>query len=363
MSETTQGLVEQLAAAGEWPEPRLLEAVVAQGDESIEPLREILRREVHGWPEEAPLDHAIHLLGVLQAAATVPELIGLFRHYDNETIDSAAEALAQIGPPAVEPALAIARDATVHPSSRSSALSAAVQAAGEDPVLRAACAATARELLANVLARARELAEEAARAPAPAADAAPPEGEAMAGDGNSLPKVAAEAAEDQDWEDEDSEEDEELDEEDWEDEDIEEPNARDDELSMATMLVSDLAHLADAQGRDLIQDAYDAHIVDDWFIGPADVAELYREGGSKPRKATPGRWLEQYRQHYQDHIARERREAREKLKASPTQKLPPTPGAPPLPLSGPPRKIGRNDPCWCRSGKKYKHCHWRQDRG
>jgi hypothetical protein len=22
---------------------------------------------------------------------------------------------------------------------------------------------------------------------------------------------------------------------------------------------------------------------------------------------------------------------------------------------------GRNDPCWCSSGKKYKHCHWRED--
>ena len=21
------------------------------------------------------------------------------------------------------------------------------------------------------------------------------------------------------------------------------------------------------------------------------------------------------------------------------------------------RKVGRNDPCWCRSGKKYKNCH------
>jgi preprotein translocase subunit SecA len=25
-------------------------------------------------------------------------------------------------------------------------------------------------------------------------------------------------------------------------------------------------------------------------------------------------------------------------------------------------KIGRNDPCWCGSGKKYKHCHMKQDR-
>lgn len=23
--------------------------------------------------------------------------------------------------------------------------------------------------------------------------------------------------------------------------------------------------------------------------------------------------------------------------------------------------IGRNEPCWCGSGKKYKHCHWKED--
>ncbi|MEL7233198.1 MAG: SEC-C metal-binding domain-containing protein, partial [Chloroflexota bacterium] len=26
------------------------------------------------------------------------------------------------------------------------------------------------------------------------------------------------------------------------------------------------------------------------------------------------------------------------------------------------KKIGRNDPCWCGSGKKYKHCHYKEDR-
>jgi len=25
------------------------------------------------------------------------------------------------------------------------------------------------------------------------------------------------------------------------------------------------------------------------------------------------------------------------------------------------KKLGRNDPCWCGSGKKYKDCHWRED--
>jgi len=27
--------------------------------------------------------------------------------------------------------------------------------------------------------------------------------------------------------------------------------------------------------------------------------------------------------------------------------------------SGP--QLGRNDPCWCGSGKKYKHCHMQSD--
>ena len=42
----------------------------------------------------------------------------------------------------------------------------------------------------------------------------------------------------------------------------------------------------------------------------------------------------------------------------------PTPGAPPLPPPDVPgtfvrseRKVGRNQPCTCGSGKKYKHCH------
>jgi preprotein translocase subunit SecA len=24
-------------------------------------------------------------------------------------------------------------------------------------------------------------------------------------------------------------------------------------------------------------------------------------------------------------------------------------------------KLGRNDPCYCGSGKKYKNCHYRED--
>jgi SEC-C motif len=34
---------------------------------------------------------------------------------------------------------------------------------------------------------------------------------------------------------------------------------------------------------------------------------------------------------------------------------------PVTPESVPERKLSRNDPCWCGSGKKYKHCHLRRD--
>ncbi|MBK8026604.1 MAG: preprotein translocase subunit SecA [Chloroflexi bacterium] len=34
----------------------------------------------------------------------------------------------------------------------------------------------------------------------------------------------------------------------------------------------------------------------------------------------------------------------------------------PVRKSGVRANIGRNDPCWCGSGKKYKHCHYKQDR-
>ena len=37
----------------------------------------------------------------------------------------------------------------------------------------------------------------------------------------------------------------------------------------------------------------------------------------------------------------------------------------PLPLARPiasqPKKLGRNEPCWCGSGKKYEHCYVKAD--
>ena len=40
----------------------------------------------------------------------------------------------------------------------------------------------------------------------------------------------------------------------------------------------------------------------------------------------------------------------------------PVPAKPTTRQAPPPDKPGRNDPCWCGSGKKYKHCHMHADR-
>ncbi len=48
MSDTAKDLVEQMVDAGEWPEPALLEAIVARGDGTVGPLTEILGRDLHG---------------------------------------------------------------------------------------------------------------------------------------------------------------------------------------------------------------------------------------------------------------------------------------------------------------------------
>jgi hypothetical protein len=128
----------------------------------------------------------------------------------------------------------------------------------------------------------------------------------------------------------------------------------DEEIDMATSLVSDLAHLANPEARALIDAAFEAGIVDQWVIEPENVADDYRRGGEQMLPPSPNAWLRCYRNQYREHLDRERRRQREAQK-------PKRRGTPARRREGP--KLGRNDPCWCGSGKKYKHCHLRQDQG
>ncbi len=160
MSNKAHGLVQKLVAAGEWPDPKLLQAILDEGDAAVDPLLAVVRGHAHGGAAEASLSFAFCLLGSLGTAAVVSDLIELLRHYDNETLQDVARTLGLLGPAAVEPALAVLRQPDVPPSQRAAASDAAVLAAGNDPALRARVAATMRELLAGFVARADELGPE-----------------------------------------------------------------------------------------------------------------------------------------------------------------------------------------------------------
>jgi hypothetical protein len=318
MSDTVRELVERLVAAGEWPEPQLLEDILAQGQAAVEPLREVVRRDVHGWPEEAPLCFAIDLLGTLGAVEAIPDLIALFSRYDNETLQSASTTLGLLGPPAFEALLGVVRNASLNPYQRTEASSGAIMASGGNEDLRQRVAAALREVLADYVARAPDLTEE--------------------------------------------------------------------EMEMASFLVTDLTQLTDPQAREIIDTAFKADIVDQGLMRPEDVEHYYKRQREEIPRPEPRAWLEEYKELYEDEMR-----AREELARRPPateedwgdegldedeewedeewegdeeweDRGPRVDPQKQLPFehSGP--RLGRNDPCWCGSGKKYKNCHLERDR-
>jgi preprotein translocase subunit SecA len=52
------------------------------------------------------------------------------------------------------------------------------------------------------------------------------------------------------------------------------------------------------------------------------------------------------------------RESRGALASEPARAAVPAPRAQAAPRTATGEKIGRNDPCFCGSGKKYKKCHY-----
>jgi hypothetical protein len=149
-------LVDRMVAAGEWPEPELLEQIVQAGDAAVEPLIAILRTDPRGWPDEAPLQIAIGLLSVIRPPRAIPELIEIIRRYGNDAGEAAGRVLGHFGPAAFEPLLEVCRDPAVTGYKRSHAIDAGKVAAGSDPALRARLADVIRPFLAEAIERGRE---------------------------------------------------------------------------------------------------------------------------------------------------------------------------------------------------------------
>ena len=304
--EPTRALVERLLAT-EWPEPSLIESIRARGGEAMEPLREVIRRdpeEVKGWGFVL----ALNLLGSLGDPAALPDLLRLYRGDRHDVIDWLGDAVGSFGPQVLEPLFEIARDPTLEWYPREMALETAKHAAFDSPAHVARVAEVVRALLAGFVERARA-------------------GEKL----------------------------------------------NDDETQMASMLVCDLADLVDPEALDLIHAAYEADVVGTWIVDEESVERSYREGKPDLRPAHPHDWLDNYKSQLASHLEYLRRPAvpapRAPLPAArpPATSRPapivvtPRPSRPVEPPRQTKRRPGRNDPCWCGSGKKYKKCHLGQD--
>ncbi len=126
----------------------------------------------------------------------------------------------------------------------------------------------------------------------------------------------------------------------------------------------DLADLGDPEARDLVKTAFSESLVDTYIADEASIDQSYDRGGEEAR--SPLAWLETYRERYQEHLERRNRPPEPpRTSFRPSQALEIRPDEPPPPpvetirKTGP--KLGRNDPCWCGSGKKYKKCHLGKD--
>jgi len=105
-------------------------------------------------------------------------------------------------------------------------------------------------------------------------------------------------------------------------------------------LVSDLCDLQDPQAYDLLAIMFDRRLIWDEWIGREDFERAYARPPGTPRLNPEKDLLTRYRER------------------QPQERPQRTPQAHSQPMRV--KKIGRNAPCPCGSGKKYKHCHGRR---
>jgi hypothetical protein len=316
-----------MAAAGEWPQPEIMEQIVAAGDEAVDPLLEILTTNPRGWPEEAPLDHAIGLLGAIGSPRALPALVAVIRRYKGESGESAADAIARLGEEGWNTLVGLIVVPDIVGYQRSQLISAAKSAARGDPEKSARLAEVLRRLFGDVAAADREQRQRQAE----------PDFHDSYGRDDPDEEVAMNALS---------------------------------PMEELSFLASDLCDMADPLAREMIQAAFDEGLLDTSIIDVDGFRQDYESGGRPAPELTP--WLEEYRERHAEELERRRRLAEMRPINFPSRSSYPdlTGGRPepwpsPAPPSGTIRKpaatIGRNDPCWCGSGKKYKKCHLGKD--
>jgi hypothetical protein len=407
-------LVAQMVRAGEWPEPALLEQIVAAGEAAVPPLLEILQTRPRGRHQDAAFVHAIGLLGMIRSSAALAALIEIARHNKEDACEEAGDALASYGQGGFVILLELIRDPTITGYHRASLIDCAKCAAGEDVAMRAQVAGVIREVFVEVAAQARgqreaelklalvDLEEQLERAQQELAEAKQELAEAKQELAEAKQELAESEQEFQQFQADDPDRGEEeastlpgtdagdddepmdqddllvdhedLDEEDeyeFDDDDEDEDECLDHHpIDALSYLAYDLCDLTDSLARDMIKTAFEEGLIKPSILDLEDVEHIFECGGMS--LGYEGTWLDGYKESYAEEIR-----TREELKSIQPIHFPSRTSHPSfepmLPEPAPPRaqpiapirntapKIGRNDPCWCGSGKKYKKCHLGKD--
>ena len=371
----------------------LLEQILEAGESAIEPLLSILQTRPSGWPEEAPLVHAIGLLTMLRPPAALPPLIEIARDRTVDLAEEAGDALASYGQQGLEALLDLIRDPCIIGSQRATLIDCAkmpwAATSSCDPCLPGRFALFSRRSSLLPLNSAWKRTSSRSRSSKPSSRRPrrnwnKPSGKYRRSSSSALARARKThplarnqgPASPKDFlfqrttrksssmstrtrtrneVDDEEEYNECLD------------HRPSDALSY---LVLDLCDLADPLARDMIQEAFDQGLIQPEIVDAEAVDRLYASGGNELGFETT--WIEDYRASYDEELR-----YREQVRSLPPIRFPsrtsypsfehreyqppPAPVPPVEPIRNKAPKIGRNDPCWCGSGKKYKKCHLGKD--
>jgi predicted hotdog family 3-hydroxylacyl-ACP dehydratase len=297
VTETARARVAKLVSDWDWPNPAVLEGILALGDEAVPALAAVLTPELlEAVKTDEDADTLVYYGLELLAALGTPAALSVFMHaypyVTDDTVEGLETALQSLGPEAVESLIALAAKPSLSYYARALAINGAVHEANKNAETRLRVIVGLRAILTGYVERTEPLTA--------------------------------------------------------------------DEKDVVASVIVHLAELNDAEARPLIDAAFAAGLVqtaEESEIGipitdQEDIDRVYQKG-DKVHPWNPPPFLEDYRKRWQANQDQEQTQIRLGL-------LPPPANTSAQPKVLDPR-LGRNDPCWCGSGKKYKKCHLAQD--
>jgi hypothetical protein len=135
-----------------------------------------------------------------------------------------------------------------------------------------------------------------------------------------------------------------------------------------SFVASSVCDLYPEELMSVVKHAFADGLIDTDFIGPESFERALRQGQERCLREVRDRLKRYMPDDFHDRMAwwacfrQEPKAPRSSLSPAKTSSdftdVPARRAPPPQAV----RKLGRNDPCWCGSGKKYKRCHWEEDR-